>query len=48
MKSLIFPAVIIGMIYQTQFAKTIAALLGFDYDVAENKAGGIIESVIDK
>jgi hypothetical protein len=35
-------------IYQTQFAKTIAALLGFDYDVAENKAGGIIESVIDK
>ena len=35
-------------IYQTQFAKTIAALLGFNYDVPGNKTGPIIESVIEK
>jgi len=35
-------------IYQTQFAKTIAALLGFDYHVPANKIGEVIESVMDK
>src|SRR6185312_5629779 len=34
-------------IYQTQFAKTIAALLGFNYNVSA-KAGDVIKSVIDK
>ena len=37
-----------GQIYQTQFAKTIASLLGFDYNVPGNKAGQIIKSVMDK
>ncbi|MGN6530527.1 MAG: sulfatase-like hydrolase/transferase [Ginsengibacter sp.] len=34
-------------IYQTQFAKTIAALLGFDYTVPGNKTGNVIKSVIE-
>ena len=35
-------------LYQTQYAKTIAALLGFDYDLPKHKTGGVIESVVGK
>lgn len=35
-------------IYQTQFAKTIAALLGFNYDVPGRETGAIIDTLIDK
>lgn len=34
-------------IYQDQYAKTIARLLGFDYDPAGYQAGKIIESVVE-
>lgn len=37
-----------GQIYQIQFAKTIAALLGFHYNVPGNRTGDIIETVIRK
>jgi len=35
-------------IFQTQYAKTIAGLLGFDYTVKGNKTCGVINSVIEK
>jgi hypothetical protein len=35
-------------IYQAQFAKTIAALLGFDYNVKAITTGSVIESVLAK
>ncbi len=35
-----------GQIYQTQYAATIAKLLGFDYNTAEKKSGAVLENVI--
>jgi hypothetical protein len=38
----------IEQIYQTQYARTIAALLGFDYSVPVPKSGEIIKNVMAK
>jgi hypothetical protein len=35
-------------IFQTQYAKTIASLLGFDYNVSGKKVGEEIKSVREK
>lgn len=35
-------------IFQTQYAKTVAAFLGFDYKVEDKQTGSVIKSVLEK